>query len=198
MLLAIRQHHIVTYAISLGLITAYLSLSQPIPSASAQQLAGPISQGTSGTGTQGRRIENIPPILLYPTKSLEKKDAQTVQPLTYKPHRLIPKSQNASTASVEPASSSFSSVISMPTPTPLVQNENTVSQSKEPSSFIRSAGATVPLTTMSVAPPSTTTMRSIAAARPSTGTASLAAAGTGHSSVSGNGRAGGRSASRLA
>ena len=56
---AIRRHLIVTYAISLGLMTAYMSLLQPIPSASAQQLTGSVSQETSGTGTQGRRIENI-------------------------------------------------------------------------------------------------------------------------------------------
>ncbi len=49
----IRQHLIVTYAISLGLMTASMSLLQPIPSASAQQLIGPVSQETSGTGTQG-------------------------------------------------------------------------------------------------------------------------------------------------
>ena len=70
---AIRQHLIVTYAISLGLMTAYMSLLQPIPSASAQQLIGPVSQETTGTGTQGRRIENIAPTLPYPTKSLERR-----------------------------------------------------------------------------------------------------------------------------
>ena len=58
---AIRQHLIMTYAISLGLMTVFMSLLQPIPSASAQQLTGPVSQETSGTGTQGRRIENIAP-----------------------------------------------------------------------------------------------------------------------------------------
>ena len=107
MLHAIRRHHIVIYAISLGLITAYISLLQPIPSASAQQVTGTAYQGNSGTGSQGRRIENLDPTLLYPTKSLEKKDTQT---LTYKPHRLIRKPQNAPVASVEPSPSSFSSV----------------------------------------------------------------------------------------
>ena len=55
------RHLILTYAISLGLMTAYMSLLQPIPSASAQQVTGPVSQEISGTGTQGRRIENLLP-----------------------------------------------------------------------------------------------------------------------------------------
>ena len=46
---AIRRHLIITYAISLGLMTAYMSLLQPIPFASAQQLIGPVSQETTGT-----------------------------------------------------------------------------------------------------------------------------------------------------
>ena len=194
MLHAIRQYHLVTYAISLGLITTYISLLEPIPSASAQQITGTAYQGNSGTGSQGRRIENPDPTLLYPAKSLEKKDTQT---LTYKPHRLIRKPQNAPVASVEPSPSSFSSAISLPTPTPSLQNENTISQSKEPSSFIRSVVPTVPLTTMSVAPSSTTTTRSIAAATPSTGKAPLATAGAGHPSASGSGGAGGRSMRRI-
>ena len=77
---SIRQHLIITCAISLGLMTALLSLFQPIPSASAQQLTGPVIQGTSGTGAQ-------------------KKDAQ---PSTRKPHRLLRKSQNAFTATLQP------------------------------------------------------------------------------------------------
>ena len=80
---AIHQPLIVIYAISLSLMTAYMSLLQPIPSASAQQLTGTVSQETSGTGTQ-------------------KKDAQ---PSTRKPHRLIRKPQNAPVASVEPSPS---------------------------------------------------------------------------------------------
>ena len=47
---AIRQHFIVTYAISLGLMTALLSLFQPIPSASAQQLIGPAQPGNQRNG----------------------------------------------------------------------------------------------------------------------------------------------------
>ncbi len=192
---AIHQHLIVTYAISLGLITACTSLFQPIPSASAQQLTGTVSQGTNGTGTQGRRIENIAPTLLYPTKSLEKKDAQT---LTRKPHRLIRKPQNAPVASVEPSPSASSPVSSVPTPLPSLQTGNTTSQSKEPSSLNRSVGAAVPLATMSVAPSSATTTGSIAAGTASTGTIPLAAAGAVNSSTSGSGHAGGRTMSRLA
>ena len=191
----IRQRPIVIYAISLGLMTAHVSLLQSIPSASAQQVTGSAYQGNSGTGSQGRRIESLDPALLYPTKSLEKKDTQS---LTYKPHRLIRKPQNAPVASVEPSPSSFSSAISLPTPTPSLQSENTISQSKEPSSFIRSVGPTVPLATMSVAPPSPTTTKSIAAGTASTGTTPLAAAGAGNSSASGNGNTGGRSMSKLA
>ena len=192
---AIHQHLIVTYAISLGLITACVSLLQPIPTVSAQQLTGTVSQGTSGTGTQGRRIENIAPALLYPTKSLEKKDAQT---LTRMPHRLIRKPQNAPVASVEPSPSASSPVSSVPTPLPSLQTDNTTSQSKEPSSLNRSVGAAVPLATMSVAPSSATTMGSIAAGTASTGTIPLAAAGAGKSSTSGSGHTGGRTMSRLA
>src|SRR6266850_1929631 len=54
---SIRQHLIVTYAISLGLMTALLSLFQPIPSASAQQLTGTVSQDTSGIGTQTKDLQ---------------------------------------------------------------------------------------------------------------------------------------------
>jgi hypothetical protein len=49
-----------TQVIAFGFTTALLSLFQPIPSAYAQQLTGPVSQETSGTGTRGRRIENGP------------------------------------------------------------------------------------------------------------------------------------------
>ena len=178
----IRRHLIVTYTISLGLMTAYMSLLQPIPPASAQQLTAPVSQETSGTGTQGRRIE--------------KKGAQTS---TRKPHRLIRKPQNAPIATIEPSSSGSSSVNSLPTPPPSLQSDNTISQSMEPSSLNRSVGAALPLATMSVAPSSATaTGSSKAAASTTTGTIPLAAAGAGSSSTSGSGRAGGRSASRLA
>ena len=192
---AIHQPLIVTYAVSLGLMTALLSQFQPIPSASAQRLAGPVSQDTSGTGTQGRRIENMAPPLLYPTKSLEKKDAQT---LTRKPHRLIRKPQNAPVASVEPSPTGSSTVSSVPTPPLSLQSDNTTSQSKEPSSLNRSVGTAAPLATMSIAPSSTKTTRSIAAGTASTGTTPLAAAGAGSSSTSGSGSAGGRSIRRLA
>ena len=157
----IRRHLIITYAISLGLMTAYMSLLQPIPSASAQQLIGPVSQETGGTGTQGRRIENIATTLPYPTKSLEKKGAQTSP---RKPHRLIRKPQNAPIATVEPSPSGSSPVNSLPTPPPSLQSDNTISQSKEPSSLNRSVGAAVPLATMSVAPSSATTTGSSTAA----------------------------------
>jgi hypothetical protein len=189
---AIRQHLIVTYAISLGLMTASMSLLQPIPSASAQQLIGPVSQDAKGTGTQGRHIENIAPTLLYPTKSLEKKDAQT---LTRKPHRLIRKPQSAPIASVEPSPSGSLPLSSLP---PSLQSDNPTSQSKEPSSLNRSVGAAVPLATMTVAPSSTTTTRSLAAGSAPTGTIPLAAAGPGTTSTSGSGSAGGRSMSTLA
>jgi hypothetical protein len=192
---AIHQHRIVTYAISLGLMTTYMSLFQPIPSASAQQLTGTVSQGTSGTGTQGRRIENMAPTLLYPTKSLEKKDAKT---LTRKLHRLIRKPQNTPVASVEPSPSGFSPVSSSPTPPSSLQSGNTTSQSKEPSSLSSSVGAAVPLATMSIAPSSATATGSIAAGTASTGTLPLAAAGAGNSSTSGIVFGGGRTMSRLA
>ena len=191
----IRQLLIVVCTISLSSLTIDLSLLQPMPSASAQQVAGSAYQGNSGTGSQGRRIENLDPTLLYPTKSLEKKDTRS---LTYKPHRLIRKPQNAPIASVEPSSSNFSAVSSLPTPTPSPQDNNTTSQSKEPSSFIRSVGPTVPLGTVGVAPTSATTSGSASAGTASTRTIPLAAAGTGNSSTSGNGSAGGRSMSNLA
>ena len=49
---SIRQPLIMTQVITLGFATALLSLFQPIPSASAQQLTGTVSQGTIGAGTQ--------------------------------------------------------------------------------------------------------------------------------------------------
>ena len=174
---SICRHLIVTYAISLGLMIAYISLLQPIPSVSAQQLTGSVSQGTSGTGTPGRRIENIAP---------------------RKPHQLIRKPQNPPIASVEPSPSSSSPASSLPTPLPSPQSDNTTSQSKDPSSFNRSVGAAVPLATMSVIPSSATTTGSITAGTASTGTIPLAAAGGGHSSTSGNGNTHGRSMSKLA
>ncbi len=191
----IHQRPLVICAIALGLMTAHVSLLQSIPSASAQQVTGSAYQGSSGTGYQGRRIESLDPSLLYPTKSLEKKDTQS---LTYRPHRLIRKPQNAPFASVEPSPSSPSSISSLPMPSPSLQNDNTIPQSKEPSSFTGSARPTVPLATVSVAPTSGTTSGATAAGTASTGTIPLAAAGTGNSSTSGNGNAGGRSMSKLA
>ena len=192
---AIRRHLIVTYAASLGLMTVCMSLFQPIPSASAQQLTRPVSQETSGTGTQGRRIENMAIPLSYPTKSLEKKDAQTS---TRKLHRLIRKPQNAPVASVEPSPSGSSPVSSLPTIPPSLQSDNTTSQSKEPSSLNRSVGIAVPLATMSVVPSSATATGSTAAGTASTGTIPLAAAGAGNSSSSGSRGAGERSMRKLA
>ena len=193
---AIRQHLIVSYAISLGVTTALLSLFQPIHSASAQQLTAPASQETSGTGNQVRRIENIAPTLPFPIKSLEKKDSQTS---TRKPHRLIRKPQNAPVASVEPSPSGSSPVISLPTPPPSLQGDNATSQFREPSSLNRSVGAAVPLASTSVAPSSAIASgSSTAGISTTTGTSPLAAAGAGNSSTSGSGGAAGRSIRSLA
>jgi len=154
---AIRQHFIVTYAISLGLMTALLSLFQPIPSASAQQLIGPVSQETSGTGTQGRRIENIIPTLPYPTKSLEKKDAQTS---TRTSHRLIRKSQSALTATLQPIPLDTSkSTSSTAVPTSALNDTTTQSKDTSVSSKIGAvaAPAITPLGLMSTAALTTST-----------------------------------------
>ena len=171
----IRQPFITTQVISLGFATALLSLFQPLPSASAQQLTGPIIQGTSGTGTQ-------------------KNDVQT---LTRKPHRLIRKLQNPPVASVAPSPSGSSPINSMPTPPPSLQRDNAISQSKEPSSLNRSVGVTVPLASTSVAPSSATATGSSKAVTSTTGTIPLAAAGAGNSSTSSSGGAGGRSMKNL-
>ena len=128
--------------------------------------------------------------------SLERKGAQTSP---RKPHRLIRRPQNAPIATVEPSPSGSSPVNSLPTPPPSLQSDNTISQSKEPSSLNRSVGAALPLAIMSVTPSSATaTGSSTAAASTTTGTIPLAAAGAGNSSTSESGRAGGRSVSRLA
>jgi len=189
---AIRQHPFVIYAISFGLMTVCMSPLLPIPSASAQQLTGTVSQGTIGTNPQERLIENSLPT--RPTKSLEKKDTQT---LTYTPHRLIRKSKSAPVASVEPSPFGSSPVSSVPTPSVSLETDKTTSQSTEPLSFDRTVGTTVPLATMSVAPSSTTT-GSLTIGTTTTGTIPLAAAGTSSTSTSGGGSAGGRSMSRLA
>ena len=117
---AIRQPLVMTHVITLGFATALLSLFQPLPTVSAQQLTGTVIQTTDGTSTHGRRTENIPPNLLHPTKSLEKKDTQT---LTNKPHRLIRKPQNAPVASIAPSPSGTSPVSSVPTSPASLQND---------------------------------------------------------------------------
>ena len=192
---AIRQHPIVTYAISLGLMTvftvtasAYSLRLRPAADSACQ----PGNQRNRHSGAAHREHGHHLP---YPTKSMEKKDAQTS---TRKPHRLIRKPQNAPVASVEPSPSGSSPVSSLPTRSPSLQSDNTTSQSKEPSPLNRSVGAAVPLATMSVAPSSATTTGSTAAGTTPTGTIPLAAAGTGKSSSSGNGDAGGRTMRRLA
>lgn len=131
--------------------------------------------------------QQAPGTIIQSAKTQDKKKVPTS---TRKPHRLIRKPQNAPVASVEPSPSGSSPVSSLPTPPPSLQRDNTTSQSKEPSSFNRS-GAAVPLAT-------TTTMRSIAAGTAPTGPIPLATAGSGNSSTSGGGSAGGRSMSRLA
>jgi hypothetical protein len=154
---ATRQPRFMTHVILCGCATALLSLFQPIPSVSAQQLIGAVSQETSGTGTQGRRIENIAPTLLYPTKSLEKKDAQTS---TLKPHRLIRKSLSAPTATLQPipldASKSTSS-----TAVPVSALNDTTTQSKDTSVSSNigamAAPAITPLRLMSTAAATTST-----------------------------------------
>jgi hypothetical protein len=192
---AIRELLIVSYAISFGLVTASMSLLQPIPFASAQQLSGSVSQETGGTETQGRHIQSIATTLPYPTKSLEKKGAQASP---RKPHRLIRTPQKAPVASVEPSPSGSSPVSSLPTIPPSLQSDNTTSQSKEPSSLNRSVGAIVPLATMNITPSSASTTGSIAVGTASIGATPLAAAGAGNSSTSESRSAGGRSMSRLA
>ena len=155
---AIRRHLIVTYAISLGLMTVFMSLLQPIPSISAQQLTGPVSQGNRHPRAAHREHGTHPSI---PNEILGEEGPQTS---TRKLHRLIRKPQNAPVASVEPSPSGSSPVSALPTPPPSLQSDNATSQSKEPSSLNRSVGAAVPLATMSVAPSSATTMGSTAAA----------------------------------
>ena len=192
----IHQPLNMTQVISFAFATVLLSLFQPIPSVFAQQLAGPVSHETSGTGTQGRHIENIATTLPYLMKSLEKKDSQIS---TRKPHRLIRKPQNDPITSVEPSPSGSSPVSALPTPPSSLQDDNTTAQSKESSPLSRSIGAAVPLTTMSVAPSSATaTGSSTAATSTTTGAIPLAAASTSNSSTPGNGGGHGRTMRRLA
>ena len=194
---AIRLHLIVPYTISLGLMTVLLSLIEPIPSVSAQQLTGPISQETGGTVTQERRIENLNPTNPYSVRILERRDTQTS---TRKLHRLIRKPQNDPVASVAPSPSDSPPVSSVPTPAPSLQSDTTTVQSKEPLSLNRSLGTAVPLASITVAPSLATAAGLTAAGTVPTGTIPLAAPGNGNSnsSTSGNGHAGGRSMDRLA
>jgi hypothetical protein len=192
---AIHQPLFMTHVIIFGFATALLSLFQPLPTASAQQLTGTVSQTTDGTVAQGRRIENVAPALSYLTKSSEKKDTQN---LSLKPHRLIRTPRNAPIASVEPSPSDSSPASSVPAHPQTPQSDIVTSQPKEPSSLNRSVGAAAPLATMTVVPLPATATGSITAGAAPTGTLPLAAASTSKSSTSGNGNAGGRSMSRLA
>jgi hypothetical protein len=196
-----RQHFIVTYAISLGLMIALLSLFQSIPSASAQQLIGPVSQETSGTGTQGRRIENIVPTLPYPTKSLEKKDAQTS---TRTSHRLIRKSQSALTATLQPIPLDTSkSTSSTAVPTSALNDTTTQSKDTSVSSKIgaMAAPAITPLGLMSTAAVTTSTTVTPNTTAPHSllsGTTAYAGAVTANASTGASTPPAGRSMSRLA
>ena len=185
----IHQHRIAASAISLGFMTVFLSLVQPIPPASAQQLIRPINQDTGGTATQGQRIENGVGSYRYSTKPAEKMDSQTS---THKSHRLIRKPQNLPLASVEPSLSDSSSVNSVPSPPLSLQRDGTTSQSVEPSVSRRSIGAAVPLAPISVTPSAAPPAGFTATGTAPTSTIPLAAAGVGNPASSGGGRAGGR------
>ncbi|TKB95636.1 MAG: hypothetical protein E8D41_00305 [Nitrospira sp.] len=190
----IHQHRITASAISLGFMTVFLSLVQPVPSASAQQLTRPISQDNGGTVTQGQRIEKATSGYRYPTKPVEKIDAQTS---TRKPHRLIRKPQSLPLASVEPSLSDSSSVNPV-TSSPLSpQHDAATSQPEEPLVPRRSLGAAVPLAPISVTPSTAASTGFVATGTAPTGTIPLAAAGAGNSSSSGNGGTSGRTMRRL-
>ena len=180
---AIRQPLFTTIVTLCGFATTMTSLLQPISSASAQQLTGPLNQETSRTAP-----------LPLPTQSLEKKDTQTG---ARKPHRLIRKPESAPIATLEPVRSSSLPVNPLPTTPQATQNDNTTLLPKEPSLLSRSVGSAMPFATMSVAPPSTSSTNSTPAGTASTGTVPLASAGGGNSSRSENG-GGGRTMRRLA
>ena len=190
----IHQHRIAASAISLGFMTVFLSLVQPIPPASAQQLIRPINQDTGGTGTQGQRIENGAGSHQYSTKPAEKMDSQTS---THKSHRLIRKPQNLPLASVEPSLSDSSSVNSVPSSPLSLQRDGTTAQPEEPSVSHRGIGAAVPLAPISVTPSAAPPSGFTATGTAPTSTIPLAAAGVGNSASSGGGRAGGRTMQRL-
>ena len=186
----IHQHRIAASAISLGFMTVFLSLVQPIPPVSAQQLIRPINQDTGGTATQGQRIENGAGGHRYSTKPAEKMDSQTS---THKSHRLIRKPQNLPLASVEPSLSDSSSVNSVPSPPLSLQSDRTTSQSVDPSVPRRSIGAAVPLAPISVIPSAAPPTGFTATGTVPAGTIPLAAAGVGSPASSGRGGSGGRS-----
>lgn len=164
-------------------MTALLSLFQPIPSASAQQLTGPVSQGTSGTGTQ-------------------KMDAQ---PSTRKQHRLIRKSQSALTATLQPTPLDASkSTTSTAVPTSTTLNDTTT-QPKDTSvsSMIGAvvAPAITPLGLMSTAAATTSTTvipNTSAPQRLLSGASAYAGAATANASTGASTPPAGRSMSRLA
>ena len=103
---AIRQPLLMTQVISFGFATTLLSLFQPIPSVSAQQLIWPVSH-------ESREHESRE----TGTQSLENKDAHTS---TRKRHRLIRKPHNAPAASttVSPTVAPTAPTTVSPTVTP--------------------------------------------------------------------------------
>jgi len=179
--------------ISFGCVTVLLTLFQPHPTVSAQQMIGATTHETGGAVTQGRRIGSSDLSNLYPMKSLETKDVQTS---TQKSHRLIRKPQNAPIASIERSTADSTLLGSSSTPAQSLQTNSTTSQPKEPSLLNRSVGVAAPLSTITVTPLSATAMQFNAAGTATTGTMPLSPAAAGGSSGSGN--AGGRSMSRLA
>ena len=181
-------------AISLGFMTVFLSVLQPIPPASAQLLTKPISQETGGTGTQGKHNGNIAGGHRYPTKPIEKMDAQT---LTRKSHRLIRNPQHLPLASVESSLSDSSAVGSVPSSPQSLQREGTTSQPEEPSVPRRSIGTAIPLAAISATPSAAAPTGSTATGTAPTGTIPLAAASVGTSPSSGGGSPGGRTMRRL-
>ena len=181
-------------AISLGFMTVFLSVLQPIPPASAQLLTKPISQETDGTGTQGKRHGNIASDHRYPTNPIEKMDAQTS---TRKSHRLIRKPQNLPLSSVESSLSGSSTVNSVPSSPLSQQRDGTISQTEEPSVLRKSVGAAIPLATISATPSTAAPTGFTATGTAPTGAIPLAAAGVGNSASSGRGAPGGRTMRRL-
>ena len=181
-------------AISLGFMTVFLSVLQPIPPASAQLLTKPISQETGGTGTQGKPNGNIASGHRYPTKPIEKMDAQTS---TRKPHRLIRNPQHLPLASVESSLSDSSAVGSVPSSPQSLQREGTTSQPEEPSVPRRSIGTAIPLAAISATPSAAAPTGSTATGTAPTGAIPLAAASVGTSPSSGGGSPGGRTMRRL-